>query len=184
MLTLYLSVIDTEPGRELFAELYRSMRQPLYRCAFGYLDNASDAEDAVHDVFLNIAERGMDDLTRLGEAERKRFLYVCVRNRAIDMIRRRGKVVSMDELAEEGMTIPDGGEDILESLLEGETLGAAKEAMKKLDPQLADALWLHLSGRTAAQIAADLGEKEQTVKKRLYRGKLALREIMGKEAGA
>ena len=184
MLSLYLSVIDTEPGRELFSELYRSMRQPLYRCAFGYLKNASDAEDAVHDVFLNAAERGMDELARMGEAERKRFLYVCVRNRAINMIRRRGKVVSLEELAEEGKAVPDGGEDILETLSEGETLEAAKQAMGKLDPRLGDVLWMHLSGRTAAEIAQDLGEKEQTVKKRLYRAKLALREIMGKEAGA
>lgn len=184
MLMLYLSTLDTGPERELFTELYRSMKQPLYRCAIGFLGNAADAEDAVQDVFCGIAERGAEKLLGLGEADRRRFLYVCVRNRSIDMIRLRGKVVSMEELADGGTQLPDDGEDPLDDILsDRETVEAAKRAITKLEPRLGDVLYMHLKGYSTDEMARLLGEKPETVRKRLYRSKRALRKAVEERRG-
>ena len=177
MLTLFLSAIDTPGGQEMLTELYMGFRQTLYRCALGILESAANAEDAVHDVFLYAAGEGADRLMRMDETERKRFLFVCTRNRALNMVKKRGKLVSLEALREDGLQIPDEG-SAEEPAAEAAALEAAREELLKMDPRYSDPLFLHLEGWTNAQIAAAFGEKEETVRKRIYRGKLLLRRAV------
>lgn len=56
MLILYMSFIDDEIHRRLFEEIYMTYRKQMFLVARAVLSNDSDAEDAVHDVFLKIAK--------------------------------------------------------------------------------------------------------------------------------
>lgn len=56
MLVLYMSFIDDEIHRRLFEEIYITYRKQMFLVARAVLSNDSDAEDAVHDVFLKIAK--------------------------------------------------------------------------------------------------------------------------------
>ena len=52
MLILYMSFIDDEIHRRLFEKIYMTYRKQMFLVARAVLSNDSDAEDAVHDVFL------------------------------------------------------------------------------------------------------------------------------------
>ena len=55
MLVLYMSFINDEIHRRLFEEIYMTYRKQMFLVARAVLSNDSDAEDAVHDVFLKLS---------------------------------------------------------------------------------------------------------------------------------
>ncbi|MGN0612991.1 MAG: RNA polymerase sigma factor [Porcipelethomonas sp.] len=57
MLGIYLALIDDDDNKNLFEELYYEYRNGMYNIAFGILHNVEDAEDAVHEAFLCIANK-------------------------------------------------------------------------------------------------------------------------------
>ena len=68
MLVLYMSFIDDEIHRRLFEEVYITYRKQMFLVARAVLSNDSDAEDAVHDVFLKIAKSQMQKIGSIQEA--------------------------------------------------------------------------------------------------------------------
>ncbi|MBQ2842063.1 MAG: hypothetical protein IJE72_03410 [Clostridia bacterium] len=62
MLVFYLSFIDNDNDRKLFERIYYAHRKQMFTLAFAILENEDDAEDLVHDVFCNIAEKYMQSL--------------------------------------------------------------------------------------------------------------------------
>lgn len=68
MLILYMSFIDDEIHRRLFEEIYMTYRKQMFLVARAVLSNDSDAEDAVHDVFLKIAKSQMQKIGSIQEA--------------------------------------------------------------------------------------------------------------------
>ena len=55
MLSFYLSMLEADEDKNKFEELYRKHRNDMYNIAFSILHNCEDAEDAVHDAFVSIA---------------------------------------------------------------------------------------------------------------------------------
>ena len=68
MLILYMSFIDDEIHRRLFEKIYMTYRKQMFLVARAVLSNDSDAEDAVHDVFLKIAKSQMQKIGSIQEA--------------------------------------------------------------------------------------------------------------------
>lgn len=56
MLSLYLSMVETDEQRTFIEELYKNYERKMYGVAFGILHNKHDAEDAVHSAFIRIIE--------------------------------------------------------------------------------------------------------------------------------
>lgn len=56
MLMLYLSMLETDEDKQNFERLYIRYAQDMYAVAYNILKNKEDAEDAVHQSFLKIAE--------------------------------------------------------------------------------------------------------------------------------
>ncbi len=72
--------------RDAFELLFRAHYSELYRFARAHLSDATEAEDAVQDVFLRIWR----DRERLATtAPPRSYLLAAVRNRVIDLLRRR-----------------------------------------------------------------------------------------------
>lgn len=186
MLMFYLSMIETEEERGLFVELYNKYRQPLFRYADHYLNDAQDSEDVVHDVFCLVAKDYMKNLLKKSDDGRRHFLFLCTRNRAINLGKHKSKLLSIDEMAERGIGISsDSEQDPIDDIISNmDLLEKAKAAVNTLDQHYSDVLWLHLDGYSVKDIAKIFNEKPETVKKRLYRSKRLLREAVGMKGGA
>ena len=62
MLACYLQMLDTPEEKIRFEQIYTKYRSPMFRTADRILHNAQDAEDAVHNAFLQIPPK--DNLRR------------------------------------------------------------------------------------------------------------------------
>lgn len=185
MLMFFLSMLETDEERDFFTELYNKYRQGLYRYAYKYLHNEYDAEDIVHDVFYIVIDKCIKDLMEKNEDGWRRFLFMCTRNRAINYVKRRAKVVSLDEMVENDVDIStDSTEDpIADIITDRDLLEKAKVAINSLGQKYADVLWMHLEGYSVQDISQFFGEKHITIKQRLYRSKQLLRVAIGVKGG-
>ena len=57
MLALFLTYLDDENDKRLFEEMFYSYRKQMLSFSISILKNKDDAEDAVHNVFLRIAQK-------------------------------------------------------------------------------------------------------------------------------
>ena len=53
---IYLQMLDTTEEKSLFEQIYLEYRGLMYHVAYEILHNEQDAEDAVHQAFIKIAE--------------------------------------------------------------------------------------------------------------------------------
>ena len=60
MLALFLTYLDDENDKILFEEMFYSYRKQMLSFSISILKNKDDAEDAVHNVFLHIAQKNWD----------------------------------------------------------------------------------------------------------------------------
>lgn len=86
-----------------FKEAFLPLSDGLYRIAFHYLEDESDARDAVQDVYIKLWKSvGKLDGIRNPEA----YSYTLVRNICIDRLRRNRKTVQADVLEEKSADDP------------------------------------------------------------------------------
>ena len=57
MLSLYLSMVETDEQRTLVEQLFFDYEQIMFRTAFAVLHNEHDSEDAVHEAFIRIISK-------------------------------------------------------------------------------------------------------------------------------
>lgn len=82
----YLMMIDAPVEQSKFEKIYTHYKGLMYHVAFQILNNKEDAEDAVHDAFVKIAE----NITKIDDAvcpKTQHFIVTIVENRAIDVYR-------------------------------------------------------------------------------------------------
>jgi RNA polymerase sigma-70 factor (ECF subfamily) len=167
--------------REAFAQLYDRFSRPLYATALRILANAAEAEDIVQDVFLALWEKAGD--FEPGRGTGFAWAVTLTRNRAIDRYRlrqRRSELLSRSA-AEDAAIRPYGtGRHSADELVLKERAGAVRAAIEALpaEQQLAVEL-AFFSGLTQQEIADKLREPLGTVKARIRRGLLRLRDILG-----
>jgi RNA polymerase sigma-70 factor (ECF subfamily) len=154
------------------------MRQELAQLGGGahalatqILGNADDAADAVHDAFAAVLAKPAAYDARKG-ALKPWFLRV-VRNRCLDMLRRRRDTgTAPDAIADSGAT-PEDAAGVTERASAIERALADLPEDKREIVILRDYLDL-----TYAEIAAVLEIAPGTVMSRLHRARLALREVL------
>lgn len=174
-----------DPGAlEILMERHASR---VFRVAFGITRNQADAEEVVQDVFLTLFEK-------IGAFEERAaldtWLYRVTTNAALS--RRRGKRLEMevsleDQLptfredgrraGERSFLLADWSGNAEDELLVGESHAHVHRAMDMLPPHYRAVVLLRdieeLSGEETAEI---LGEPVSSVKSRLHRARMALRE--------
>ena len=98
MLAFYLSIIETEKERDSFSAIYDNYLDWMLKVAYHFSGNIHDAEEIVHDVFMNIAEYNISVPTK-NEDETKAYLFICIRNKAISVLKQKGRIttVSIDD---------------------------------------------------------------------------------------
>lgn len=176
MLIMYFSMLDTEEDKHIFMELHDEYRTIMYKKAYSILKDSSLAEDVVQESFIRILKNYDKVIKKKCPQTRKYFVNI-VRSISIDVYRKRKKqqTLSFDEL--EGTMIDQfaNTEDILEGKeIEGYLLQLPKPYYIILSLKYDD-------GYTYKEIASILDITEENVKKRLYRARNKLKDILSQQ---
>jgi RNA polymerase sigma-70 factor (ECF subfamily) len=147
----------------------------LYRYARRALGDAGQAEDAVQEAFVR-AWRASDRYDP-ARASQRTWLFAILRNVVIDQVRARRSRPPMS---------PDGerpelasSDDAIDRVLTAWQVDAALETLAEEHRRVL--VEVHWRGRPYAEVAAELGVPEGTVKSRVYYGLRAMRTAL--EAG-
>jgi RNA polymerase sigma-70 factor, ECF subfamily len=160
--------------RTAFAALYAATSAKLFGICMRVLDNRSESEDALQEVFVKLwhsAERykvnGLSPMT---------WMITVARNHAIDRLRaRRAAPGDMDELAELADLTP--GPEV--QLIAAFERGRIAHCLGTLEPDRADAVRrAYLDGETYADLACRYAVPLNTIRTWLRRSLLKLRECM------
>jgi len=161
------------------AGLYDSLSRPLYSLAYRILGDDAEAKDVVQDVFLQIWRKaGTFDPVRGSVFG---WAATLTRNRAVDRVRmRKRRAEILAESAADLQPSPlSGNLDSSASLWHQEKARAVRSALGQLAPEQQKAIELaFFSGLTQLQISAKLNEPLGTVKARIRRGLLKLKETL------
>ncbi len=160
-----------------FAAFYDRLSGLMVATARRVVGDAAEAEDVVHDVFVSIWEKaGNFDPARGSPAA---WAVTLVRNRAIDRVRsrqRRGEILAESAPGDLGYHEPGGDDAPLAADL-AERSKVVRSALSDLPAEQRRALELaFFSGLTHEQIARRLASPLGTVKARIRRGLLSLRD--------
>jgi RNA polymerase sigma-70 factor (ECF subfamily) len=145
--------------------------QKGYRYALALTHHAADAEDLVHEAWLNLSRR-------YGRVETNALLFTAVRNLFVDQCRRK-KIVQFDSLDEaEGPELPAISDR------EPGVQGDLDALLAALRPVEREALFFHYyEGRTAEEIAQMTGQPRGTVLSLLHRAIAKLRQAAVQTGG-
>lgn len=194
-----LVILSRNGSARAFAEIMRRYNRRLYRTARSILKADSEAEDVVQETYL----QAYQNLDRLAEASRlSPWLLRIAANKALDRLRRRGPVTSLEGHAK------DDGLDLEMPVMEQRTShepalaaatrddpeaqaarreirGLIETAIDEL-PQAFRAVFVlrALEELTTAETAACLGIPVDTVKTRFHRAKRDLRRALDRELDA
>jgi RNA polymerase sigma-70 factor (ECF subfamily) len=156
----------------------------VYQLALRYLKNPEDAEEVTQDVLLKVSQR--IDAFR-GDAALSSWIYRITFNSAMSKLRsgRAARQAAIEEAARDGGSvrpisrpeIADSGPLADEEVLHSELRVALARALKEL-PMLyrAPVILRDIEGLSTEEASAVLQVKGQTLKSRLHRGRLILRD--------
>lgn len=117
-----------------FIDSYLPLSEGLYRIAFYILESASDAEDAVQDLYVKLWQsRDALDMVR----NPKSYCTTLIRNSCIDRLRHNSRIQSGD--------VPDtvcSSSDTLASVTARQSLSMTMEAIQALPRKHREVLWM------------------------------------------
>ena len=173
MLSLYLSMVETDEQRTLVEQLFSDYEQIMFRTAFAVLHNEQDAEDAVHEAFIRIISN-IDRVRCIAPDKRKSYIIIITRNIAIDLCRSRMKQVDMNDT-----DIGDEGSDVERDVFGKYDCETLNSAISNLNDKLRQVLILYYyHDEPTGSIAQMLGISEVAVRSRLFRARKALYGIL------
>lgn len=168
--------VTTLAGEDAVRAAYAAHGDEIYRLALRGLGDSGAAQDAVQETFLR-AWRARDryDATR---ASVRTWLYEIARNVVIDARRARtarpwlGDLADHQTLDRSSPPAEDDWESLMRSFL-------VEEALRRIGADHRRALEeTYLADRPYAEVAAELGVPESTLRSRVFYGLKALRVVM------
>jgi len=165
-------------SRQALCDIYQKYKNDLLKLAAILLHDLGDAEDTVHDVFVNLA-RSPEKIKLNGNL--KSYLSVCVANRARNQ-NRTHRQRSTNRLDDTGMMIPDT-QTPDQWIIAGEELIRFREVLAQLPYDQKEVVVLHLrADLTFKQIAELQAVSPSTVQGRYRYGLDKLRSLLNSEA--
>lgn len=160
-----------------FARLYDQLAGPLFSLALRILGERGEAQELLQDIFLQTWRTAASYETGRGTVFS--WLATLTRNRAIDRLRMRQRRSTL--LAEGAPDLQPaamaGDHDSAGSLWQRERVAAVRSALAELTADQRQALELaYFGGLTQQEIAAKLNEPLGTIKARIRRGLLRLKD--------
>lgn len=175
MLIFYLSLIDNEDDRSKFEIIYYEYRERMFNAAFDVVKNNEDAEDAVHNAFVGIA----NNMQSIGDAVSQRTLsYVikAAKNAAINIYNKNNKITTVEYT--DNIHISD--DDFFSKIFHKEDYNEVVNAISKLkDIYKFPMYYYFICDMKTKEIASLLNISTSAVKVRIHRGKNELLIILG-----
>jgi RNA polymerase sigma-70 factor (ECF subfamily) len=164
--------------RDALAEFYDQVAGLLYSTALRILGDAHEAEEVIQDVFVQIWEKANKFDPAIGVANY--WALSITRNRAIDRLRaRQRRSRLMNEFEESGAAEISAESNPSHLGLSGEELASVRGAVNQLPADQRQAIEMaFFGGMTHHEISERLKEPLGTVKARIRRGMLKLRESL------
>lgn len=161
----HLRRIETPAERAKVEQLYRCYRGLMLHLAYAILRDEQDAEDAVQQVFVNVAEHlgsiGAPDCPKT-----KNYLAAAAKHRAIDLYRRRSK------------RLPVGWEEIDRGAVFFGDEHPLQDCIRALPPRYRRVIELrYLQGYSVRELAALMGISLCNASKLEQRAKARLKKL-------
>ena len=165
-----------------FSALYDRLSRPLYSLALRMLGDAGDAQDALQDVFLQIWSRAATYNPE--QSTVFSWTVLLTRSRVIDRLRARKRRLRVVDSAtgDEDADVADAStmESAADTADKNDEAARVRSVLNNLPSEQREAIELAFFGHlTHHEIAARLGEPLGTIKARIRRGLLKLRERLG-----
>ena len=180
MLSLYLSLLDSDEEKDRFEQIYIIYRNLMYYIARRILQDDSLAEDAVHNAFIRIIGY-LDKLQDINSHKTKGFLVIVVENTSKDIYNKRkhANAISFDSLEVE---LSDN-HDLEENVIDQINVNDLVKKIETLSTIYRDVLMMRfIYEYSYNEISKILNISEATVRKRLERARQKLLSISEKEA--
>ena len=155
---------------------FRIWYRPLCLYALHYLEDLDEAEDLVQDVFCTLWQKSGGDAEPTGG---KAYLYTCVRNRCLDLLRspsRKNRPSSLEGLsASECLSLTEYDDSTLrDSSLEEARMWVEISRLPRRCRRIL--LMGKVQGKKYSEIARELGISENTVRNQMAKALKTVRE--------
>lgn len=179
MLSLYLALVDTEPGRVLFETIYYNYQQQMFHVAYQILKDNGLAEDAVQNALLGIA-RTVDKLHFEGDKEIRAYVFTSVKRAAFAI--KRAEVRHAEIFEEFQLSARTFDDNAFKDFANKEILSKVLELIERLPPLYREVLFYSsVYDMNCALIGELLDRPTATVRKQLSRARAKLVDMCVKE---
>jgi RNA polymerase sigma-70 factor, ECF subfamily len=163
-----------------FGELVQRYQDRLFNTVYRLLDNAEDAQDVVQDAFIH-AYQSLNSFK--GDSLFFTWLYRIAVNTAISWKRKRRMVLRFQLDREDGAVMEpqdvSAGHEPSHALEQAEEERRIQEALNRVSPEHRTVLILKdMEGQKYEDMAEILGVPIGTIRSRLHRARLDLREVL------
>lgn len=170
MINIYLSALETAEDKAEFENLYMQYKQKMYAVAYKILHNVEDAEDAVHNAFIAIADN-FEKVKSIPCHKTEAYIVIIVRNISINIYNQNKKS------AERFSEFDDSKVSVEMDFFENIDMEELIKIISALPLIYKDILFLHYRDEyTYKEIADMLNISNETVRKRIERAKKLLKE--------
>ena len=168
MLMIYASVIDDAAELRRFEKIYYLYRNQMFFVANKILNDEHEAEDAVQNAFMGIAQN-IKSLPTDDKRVVRAYTLTAAKNAALNLLpqkQRRDMQLDIDEVD------IAADEDVFELVAASEDRETISRAIEKLPDIYGDVLLLHcVCGLKIEHTALMLGRKKATVEKQITRAR-------------
>lgn len=184
MLALYLAYLDDNNDKKLFEDIFLSYRKQMVTFAISILGDEDDAQDAVGDVFLRIAQKNWDVVREIkNETDLRNYLLKATKNTSLNKVKAKKKEnVSLGTIMEYDMDgIKDLSDDtFLEVICNKVEYDKIVQAIRLLNEKYRDVMYCHyVIEMTVPEVAKSLNQTLSATKQQLVRGKKMLLSLLG-----
>lgn len=145
-----------------FGELYLLYAQPVFRYIFSRIGSAAEAEDVTSQTFLAALERFSN---YKHDGYFASWVFSIARNKSADYFRKHGKETSLG-----AATLIQTDSNLLQQVIKTERIAALAKLIEALPEEERDLIRLrYVAELSFAEIGHLLNQKEDTVKKSVYR---------------
>jgi len=177
MLFVFLAMLETAEDKEKMSDLYSTYREYLLNVAQSILHNKDDAEDVLHQTFLRVATN-FESIGEVSSRKTRNYLVIIVRGLALNLYKKRGKVVDVPIEDLEGTEFFAVDDPQLE-LFEYEDLYPVLDELPVIHR---DMIYLmYFEGLSVREIAKRIDITERAVQKRIERARQALKNVLERE---
>jgi RNA polymerase sigma-70 factor, ECF subfamily len=170
-----LRAVPNPPGE--LEVLFQAHHERVFRAAHRITGSPADAEDVLQTVFLRLARsQGTWDLSENPAA----YLSRAAINAALDVVRKRGRVVGLDDLTQDQEPRESGTRNPESQQADRELRNLIRQAVSRLGTTAAEMFVLrYYEGLDNQEIAKLLGTSQVVVGVVLHRARTKLRKEIG-----